>query len=80
MDDASILRRYGIEPDPVIELYKRRVDRGLLRRQLRLSIEERFQRAEALQTLAAELRHDGREVSHEQLQALLDERERSGRT
>ncbi len=25
--DASILRRYGLEPDPVIEAYKKDVDR-----------------------------------------------------
>jgi hypothetical protein len=31
LDDAAILRRYGIEPDPVIEAYKVHVDRTLLR-------------------------------------------------
>ncbi len=80
MDDASILRRYGIEPDPVIEFYKKKVDRTLLRRNLRLTPEERFERATALQDLAAELGPDRGELSYGELEALLEERERSGRT
>lgn len=79
MDDASILRRHGIEPDPVIEFYNNGVDRALLRRNLRRTPEERFRRAEALQKLAAELRQEGRLASHGELNALLDERQRAGR-
>jgi hypothetical protein len=62
MDDASILRRYGIEPDPVIEAYKKDVDRTLLRENLRRSPEERMDNLMALQELAAELRRAGREA------------------
>jgi hypothetical protein len=62
MDDASILRRYGIEPDPVIEAYKKDVDRTLLRENLRRTIEERFENMMRLQELAAEMQRAGREA------------------
>lgn len=79
MDDASILRRYGIEPEPVIELHKKKVDRTLRRRNPRLRPEERFERLKALLNLAAELGPDWGEPSYGELEVLLDERERSGR-
>lgn len=44
----------GFEPDPVIEAYKRHVDRSLLRANLRRSVEERLANLVALQRLAAE--------------------------
>ena len=47
--------------DPVIEAYKRHVDRTLLRENLRLSVTERVQNLIALQRLAAEARRAGRE-------------------
>ena len=62
MDDASILRRYGIEPDPVIEAYKKDVDRTLLRENLRRTLEERFENMMKLQALAEEMRRAGREA------------------
>lgn len=62
MDDASILRRYGIEPDPVIEAYKKDVDRTLLRENLRRTIEERFENMMRLQELAAEMRRAGQKA------------------
>ncbi|HEX3905950.1 MAG TPA: hypothetical protein VH853_24220 [Polyangia bacterium] len=62
MDDASILRRCGIEPDPVIEADKKDVDRTLLRENLRRTIEERFANMMRLQALAAEMRRAGREA------------------
>lgn len=62
MDDASILRRYGIEPDPVIEAYKKDVNRTLLRENLRRTIDERFENMMRLQELAAEMRRAGREA------------------
>jgi hypothetical protein len=55
-DDATILRRYGIEPDPVIEAYKKDVDRTLLRQNLRRTVEERMANLAALQDFMAELR------------------------
>ena len=46
--------------DPIIELYKRDVDRSLLRENLRKTVEERFEALMALQRSAAELRQAGR--------------------
>jgi len=45
--------------DPVIEEYKKDVDRTLLRENLKLSVEERFRKFEALAQLARELRQAG---------------------
>jgi hypothetical protein len=47
-------------PDPVIEVYKRDVDRSLLRENLKLSVEERFVRLMELQRFAEELQRAGR--------------------
>jgi hypothetical protein len=49
------------DSDPVIEAYKRDVDRTLLRENLRLSVEERFEKLMRLQRFAGELRRAGRE-------------------
>jgi hypothetical protein len=51
-----------VEPDPVIRAYLSGVDRTLLRRNLALSPEERFQQLMELQRLAVELREAGRRV------------------
>lgn len=48
------------EPDPVIEFYKRDIDRTLLRENLRRSVAERLERLVALQRLAEEARRAGR--------------------
>ncbi len=48
-----------LEPDPVIEWYKRDVDRTLLRQNLRRSVAERLENLEALQRLADEVRRAG---------------------
>jgi len=45
-----------IPPDPVIEVYKRSVDRTLIREQLRRSIDERVQNMIAALRLVEELR------------------------
>jgi hypothetical protein len=52
----------AFEPDPVIELYKRDVDRTLIRENLRRSVEERFVRLMELQRFAAELRRAGQRL------------------
>jgi hypothetical protein len=52
----------GLEPDPVIEAYKKDVDRTLLRENLRLTVEQRFQKLFDLQKFVAELRRAGRET------------------
>jgi hypothetical protein len=48
------------EPDPVIEAYKKDVDRTLLRENLRLTVEERFEKLIALQRFADEVRWAGK--------------------
>ena len=53
-------RETAFEPDPVVEAYKRHVDRTLLRQNLRRSVTERVANLIALQRLAAEARQAGR--------------------
>ena len=55
-------RQEHIETDPVIEAYKRGVDRTLIRENLRLTVEERFDALMRLQQFAEELRRAGREA------------------
>lgn len=50
------------EPDPVIEAYKRHVDRTLIRESLRLTVEERFDALMRLQQFAEGLQRAGREA------------------
>ena len=50
------------EPDPVIEAYKRDVDRTLLRENLKRSVAERLANLLALQRLAHETRKAGRRL------------------
>ena len=57
--EAAILRKFGFEPDPVIEAYKRDVDRTLLRQNLKRSPEERWRDFAAAVALAEELRRAG---------------------
>ena len=49
-----------LEPDPVIEVYKKDVDRTLLRENLRRTVDERFLCLMELQRFADELRRAGR--------------------
>ena len=58
-DDAAILRRFGLEPDPVIEAYKKDVDRSLLRQNLMRTPDERWKTLTAQLRLAEELRKAG---------------------
>lgn len=48
-------------PDPVIEAYKKDVDRTLIRENLRLSVEQRFEQLRRLQEFAQQLGRAGRE-------------------
>jgi hypothetical protein len=48
--------------DPVIEAYKRGIDRTLIRENLRLTVTERFEKAMALQRFADEMKRAGREA------------------
>jgi len=55
------------EKDAVIEVYKRDIDRTLLRENLKLTVDERFQKLDQLQRFAAELRRAGREAARGRL-------------
>lgn len=57
MGDADSMYR-----DPIVELYKRDIDRTLLRANLKLTVTERFQRAMEHARFADELRRAGREL------------------
>ena len=48
-----------LRPDPVIEAYKKDIDRTLLRENLRLSPEQRIEELMALQRFLEELRRAG---------------------
>ena len=48
--------------DPVVEAYKKGIDRTLLRANLKLTVTERFQRAMAHARFADELRRAGKEL------------------
>ncbi len=48
------------DPDPVVEAYKKDIDRTLIRENLKLTVEERFQKAMALARFADELRRAGK--------------------
>ena len=48
--------------DPVVEAYKKGIDRTLIRENLKLTVEERFRKAMALACFAEELRRAGREA------------------
>lgn len=58
------------EPDPVIEAYKKDVDRTLLRENLRLSVEQRFKQLMKLQQFAEALRRAGRAQEESRLPTL----------
>jgi len=50
------------DKDPVVEAYKKDIDRTLIRENLKLSVEERFLNAMALARFADEMRRAGREA------------------
>jgi len=58
---AAVLRTYGIEPDLVIEYYKQFIDREELRRNLKLTVTQRFEKAIAMQQTRQELTDAGYE-------------------
>jgi adenylylsulfate kinase-like enzyme len=58
MDEPRLL----IETDPVIEVYKKDVDRSLLRENLKLTVEERLRNLMRLQHFAEEMRRAGRQA------------------
>jgi len=58
MDETRLV----LEPDPVIEEYKKDVDRTLLRENLKLTVEERLRNLMRLQRFAEEMRRAGRQA------------------
>ena len=50
-------------PDPVIEAYKKDVDRTLLRENLRLTVQQRFENLMQLQRFAPELQNAGQSTN-----------------
>jgi len=52
------------EKDPVVEAYKKGIDRTLIRENLKLSVEGRFRKAQELARFAEEMRRAGRQASH----------------
>ena len=54
------------KPDPVIEAYKKDVDRTLLRESLRLTAQQRFENLMQLQRFAGELRKAGQSARKSQ--------------
>ena len=61
MDDAESTYR-----DPVVEAYKKGIDRTLLRANLKLTVTERFRRAMEHARFADELRRAGGELRSQQ--------------
>ncbi|MFA5504674.1 MAG: hypothetical protein WC314_18435 [Vulcanimicrobiota bacterium] len=55
------MKKY-LEPDPVIEAYKRDIDLTLVRKSLSLTVQERVDRLLALQKAAKEFREAGRQL------------------
>lgn len=51
---------FPMEPDPVIEFYKKDVDHTLLRENLKLTVGQRFLRLMDLQRFAEELQRAGK--------------------
>ena len=56
---AKLLQR---DRDPVVEAYKKDIDRTLIRENLKLSVGERFQKVMSLARFAEEMRRAGREA------------------
>lgn len=54
-------------PQPVIEAFKKDIDRTLIRENLKLSHEERLLKLMQLQRFAQELRHAGRRLRCERI-------------
>lgn len=63
MADQSAREKSAPVSDPVIERYKRDLDRTLLRENLKRTVEERLRDLMALQRFAETLRRAGREAT-----------------
>ena len=52
----------SMDPDPVIEFYKKDVDRTLLRENLKLTVTQRLEKLMAMQRFAEEMRRAGKQA------------------
>jgi len=62
---GPLVRRWypdDVERDPVIEEYKKHIDRTLLRQNLKLTVEQRLRNLMELQKLSEELHRAGRKA------------------
>lgn len=57
-------QKIPLEPDPVIEFYKKDIDRSLIRENLRRSVRERLENLLRLQQFCDELRRAARSARH----------------
>lgn len=65
-----------LEPDPVIEAYEARIDRGLLRENLKLTPTQRLEKLMALQRFAEEVGRAGQDGHR--CRCHVEERDRTG--
>lgn len=66
MRDSADHAKPQIDPDPVIEAYRKDIDRTLIRENLRLTVDQRFQQLMELQRFAEELQNAGRKARQRQ--------------
>ena len=70
MSDPTKRRADELSPadyrDPVVEAYKKDVDRTLLRENLKLTVDERFRKFQSFARYASELREAGRRARSKQ--------------
>jgi hypothetical protein len=59
MKDSHHQAESRSHPDPVVEAYKKHIDRTLIRQNLRLTVDQRFQQLMELQRFAEELKNAG---------------------
>jgi hypothetical protein len=64
-DSSWLDIEYEVGTDPVVEVYKKDVDRTLLRENLKLTHEQRLLKLQDLQRFAAELQRAGKKARGE---------------
>lgn len=67
MKDPDDNARTTIDSDPVIEAYKKHIDRTPLRENLKLTVDQRFRQLMELQRFAEELQKAGQKASAEEV-------------
>ena len=66
MKDTADPAKTTTDSDPVIEAYKKHIDRTLLRENLKLTVDQRFKQLMELQRFAEELQEAGRKARQKQ--------------